>query len=398
MTDQTAVVIGGGIGGPALALFLKKAGYRPLVFEAHAAASDIGGGLQIAPNGMGVLNELGLAETVRRAGVESAEFCFENQFGKTLRCIPNGPASRYALPATQIRRSLVHQTLLDALAQQDIPIQYSTRLAQITTSRDQVTATFADGSSASGSILIGADGLHSSTRQILFPNAPAPHYTGLITVGGFAKSDALIPEHPSHLTRAHLVFGLNGFFGYGYYDPFDPSSVMWWSHLQREVEPSEHELRSVGVEELRSRILAHHRGWSEPIDTILRNANRILWGPVYDLPDLPKWSSGRAVLIGDAAHAITPHAGQGASLAFEDAINVAKQLRDASPDVAFERFQQARQLRVSRIIADARKRGEGKQTLPPNAAKIRDFILKQFLRFRGNRLFDEAYAYTDTWN
>ncbi len=398
MADQTTLVIGGGIGGPAVALFLKRAGYRPLVFEAYKAASDIGGGLQIAPNGMSVLNELGLAETVRQAGVESAEFCFENQFGKTLRCIPNGPASRYAFPATQIRRSLVHQILLDALAQQNIPIHYSKRLARITSNRDQVTATFADGSSVSGSILIGADGLHSNTRGLLFPDAPAPHYTGLITVGGFAKSDALIPRDPSHLTRAHLVFGLNGFFGYGYYDPADPSSVMWWSHLQREAEPSEHELHSAGIEELRGRILTHHRGWSEPVETILRAANRIFCGPVYDLADLPKWSSGRIALIGDAAHAISPHAGQGASLALEDALNVAKQLRDASPETAFERFQQARQLRVSRIIADARKRGEGKQTLPPNAAKIRDFILTQFLRFRGKRLFDEAYGYTEVWS
>jgi 2-polyprenyl-6-methoxyphenol hydroxylase-like FAD-dependent oxidoreductase len=313
MAEKIAVVIGGGIAGPAVALFLKRAGYRPLVFEAHAAASDIGGGLQIAPNGMGVLTELGLAETIQQAGVESAEFCFENQFGKTLRCIPNGPASRYAFPATQIRRSLVHQSLLDALAQQNVPIQYSKRLARITANRDQVTATFADGSSMSGSILIGADGLHSNTRSLLFPDAPTPHYTGLITVGGFAKSNALIPRDPSHLTRAHLVFGLNGFFGYGYYDPADPSAVMWWSHLQREVEPSEHELRSVDVEELRSRLLAHHRDWAEPVGTILRNANRILWGPVHDLPDLAKWSSGRIVLIGDAAHAISPHAGQGAS-------------------------------------------------------------------------------------
>jgi len=216
-------------------------------------------------------------------------------------------------------------------------------------------------------------------------------------VGGFAKSDAPIPSDPSHLTRAHLVFGLNGFFGYGYYDPADPSSVMWWSHLQREADPSEHELHSIGAEELRGRILAHHRGWSEPVETILRAADRILWGPVYDLADLPTWSSGRITLIGDAAHAISPHAGQGASLALEDALNVAKQLRDAPPETAFERFQQARQLRVNRIIADARKRGEGKQTLPPNAAKIRDFILAQFLRFRGNRLFNEAYGYTEKW-
>jgi 2-polyprenyl-6-methoxyphenol hydroxylase-like FAD-dependent oxidoreductase len=121
------------------------------------------------------------------------------------------------------------------------------------------------------------------------------------------------------------------------------------------------------------------------------------WEPVYDLADHRKWSSGRTVLMGDATHAISPHAGQGASLALQGVINMAKQLRDAAPETAFERFQQARQLRVSRIIADAGKRGEGKQTLPLNATKIRDFILTQFLRFRGNRLFNEAYGHTEKW-
>ena len=398
MAQDIALVMGGGIAGPSVALFLKRAGFRPLVFEAHESASDLGGGLQIAPNGMSVLKELGLADQIRRAGVESAEFCFENQFGKTLRCIPNGPASRYAIPAIQIRRSLVHRALFDAVEKEKIPIHYSRRLQQIVTNRDQITATFADGSSASGSILVGADGLHSQTRRIILPDAPAPHYTGLITVGGFAKSDALIPKDVCHQTRAHLIFGLNGFFGYGYYDPSDPSAVMWWSHLQREVEPSEQEMRSFGVEELRSMILAHHHGWAEPVQTILQNTSRILWGPVHDLPNLPRWSHGRVVLIGDAAHAISPHAGLGASLALEDAINVAKKLRQGSPEAAFESFQQERQARVNKIIANARKRGEAKRTLPPNAAKIRDFMLKQFLRFRGNRLFDEAYGYTETWN
>lgn len=398
MREKTALVIGGGIAGPAMALFLKRAGFGPIVFEARESASNIGGGLQVAPNGMNVLRQLGLSSQLLHAGVESAEFCFENQAGKRLACIPNGPASRYEIPAIHIRRSVLHEVLLQALQQQAIPIHFSKRLKLIASNENELRVTFTDGATAIGSILVGADGIHSQTRRIIFPDAPLPAYTGLMTVGGFAESDALKPQNRQQQTCAHLIFGLNGFFGYGYFDPANPSAVMWWSHLQREAEPSEDEVRSMAIEELRRKILDHHRGWVEPVQTILHNTSRILWGPVEDLPDLPQWSEGRAVLIGDAAHAISPHAGQGASLALEDAICVAKHLRNNSHGEAFVKYQHERQTRVEKIVADARKRGEHKHALPSNAAKVRDFMLSMFLRLRGKHMFDEAYQYAATWD
>lgn len=398
MTKSTVLVIGGGIAGPAVALFLKKAGFDPLVFEAHGHASDIGGGLQVAPNGMRVLDQLGLTEPVLKAGVESAEFCFENQFGKVLACIPNGPASRYGLPSVFIRRSTLHAALLGELERQQIPVRYSRRLEGIKWDASGVTAQFADGTRADGAILIGADGIHSRTRQIVFPEAASPFYTGLMVVGGFANDAALRPADEKLLSRAHMIYGTNGFFGYGYHDATDPSSVMWWSHQQRATEPSIDEIRSAHPDRLRKQLLEQHRGWEEPVPTILQSAQRMLWGRIHDLPDLKTWSKGRVVLIGDAAHAISPHAGQGVSLALEDALCLAKSLRDKGFAEAFTAYQAARQPRVEKLIAEARKRGDAKQALTPGAAKIRDFILGAFLRLRGKRMFDEAYGYGCTWD
>ncbi len=398
MTKTTVLVIGGGIAGPAIALFLKKAGFQPVVFEAYEHASDIGGGLQVAPNGMRVLGQLGLAEPMLKQGVESAEFCFENQHGKVLACIPNGPASRYGLPSVFISRAVLHATLLSELERQQIPIQYAKRLKGIVSNGSGVTAEFADGSRAEGTILIGADGIHSQTRRIVFPEAPSPFYTGLMVVGGFAKDAALQPAEAKFQSRAHMIYGTNGFFGYGYHDAADPTTVMWWSHQQRSEEPSVEELRSASPEVLWKQLTNQHRGWAEPVPTILRGAQRILSGPIYDLQDLKTWSKGRVVLIGDAAHAISPHAGQGVSLALEDAICLAKCLRDASYPHAFAAYQARRNGRVVKIIAEARKRGEAKHTLTPGAAKIRDFILGTFLRLQGKRIFDEAYDYAIDWN
>lgn len=398
MTKTTVLVVGGGIAGPAIALFLKRAGFQPVILEAYAHVSDIGGGLQVAPNGMRVLAQLGLAAPMLNEGVESAEFSFENQSGKVLALIPNGPSSRYVLPSVFISRAVLHATLLHELERQEIPIHYSKRLRGVVSSGSSVTAEFADGSYAEGSILIGADGIHSQTRRVVFPEASSPFYTGLMVLGGFAKDAALKPAHANLQSRAHMIYGTNGFFGYGYHDAADPTAVMWWSHQQRKEEPSAEELRSANPEVLREQLIEQHRGWAEPVPTILRSSQRILWGPIYDVPDLETWSKGRVVLIGDAAHAISPHAGQGVSLALEDAIYLAKCLRNAAYPDAFAAYQAARKARVVKMIAEARKRGDAKHTLTPGAAKVRDFILGAFLRLRGRRMFDEAYDYATEWD
>jgi len=383
MTKTTVLVVGGGIAGSAIALFLKKAGFQPVVFEGYVLASDIGGGLQVAPNGMRVLAQLGLAAPMLKEGVESAEFSFENQSGRVLARIPNGPASCYGLPSVFISRAVLHATLLGELERQKIPIHYSKRLQGVVSHGSSVTAEFADGSQAEGAMLIGADGIHSQTRRIVFPEASSPFYTGLMVVGGFAKDAALQPANAKLQSRAHMIYGTNGFFGYGYYDAADPTAVMWWSHQQRSEEPSAEELRSANPEVLREQLLDQHRGWAEPVPTILRRAQRILWGPIYDVPDLRAWSKNRVVLIGDAAHAISPHAGQGVSLALEDAICLAKCLRNVPYPDAFAAYQSARQARVVKMIREARKRGDAKLTLTPGAAKVRDLILGAFLRLPG---------------
>ncbi len=305
---------------------------------------------------MRVLSQLGLAEPLRCLGIESAEFSFEDQSGKVLACITNGPASRYGLPAIFIRRSLLHSALLDELERQQIPVHYSKRLQAVTASASNVAAEFADGMRAEGAILIGADGIHSQTRRIVFPDTPPPSYTGLMVVGGFAQNPALQPAAGELQSRAHMIYGPNGFFGYGYYDPANPTAVMWWSHQQRLTEPSKKEFKSVDPDRMRLDLMEQHRDWAEPVPTIVRSAQRILWGPIHDLPDLRAWSNDRVVLVGDAAHAISPHAGQGVSLALEDAMCLANHLRNVSYPDAFLAYQRDRQPRVEKIVAEARKR------------------------------------------
>ncbi len=120
---------------------------------------------------------------------------------------------------------------------------------------------------------------------------------------------------------------------------------------------------------------------------------------VYDVPTLPSWSKGRVLLIGDAAHTISPHAGQGASLALEDAMALGKLLRNRAThhEQVFAAFMRDRRGRVERVIAEARRRGDGKRTLTPTAAWIRDRAIAAMARILGVRMNQWMYSYKIGW-
>ncbi len=395
---HSVLIIGGGIAGPALAIFLNKVGIAAAIFEAYPRVDDIGGGFQIAPNGMRVLEQIGLAEEVIENGIESNEFSFENQQGKLLGRVPNGPARIYGIPAVVAARSVVHRALVREAERLGISILYRKRLRHLTNNDAGVIAEFEDGSAFEGSLLIGADGVHSRTRDLIFPTGAQPFYTGLFTVGGFASHPSLTAADVE-MRRMHMVFGREGFFGYGHFDKSKPDTVIWWSHLKRDWNPQSLDYKFWSNEELRNDLLARHREWQEPVGTILRSATELLRGPVHDLPTLPQWSKGRVLLIGDAAHAISPHAGQGASLALEDAMLLGKLLRDSQGghEQVFAQFVQQRRSRVERVIAEARRRGDGKQTLTPTAAWIRDRVVSVLACVSGARMNNWMYSYKIAW-
>ncbi len=393
------LIVGGGIAGPALALFLNKAGIASTVFEAYPQADDIGGGMQIAPNGMRVLKEIGVADEVIAQGLESDEFSFENQQGKVLGRMPNGPASVYGIPAVLIARSAVHRALVCEAERRGIPILYRKRLHYLKCNASGVVAEFDDGSAAEGTLLIGADGVHSRTRELIFPEGSRPFYTGLLTVGGFASHPSLAPATGDELHCMHMVFGREVFFGYGRFNRQRPDAVIWWSHLSRDEGPKSQEYKAWPTETLRRELLARHHGWSKPVATILESAPELLRGPVYDVPTLPAWSKDRILLIGDAAHATSPHAGQGASLALEDAMALGKLLRNPAThhEEVFADFMRVRRSRVERVIAEARRRGDGKRTLTPTSAWIRDRVISAMTRVSGARMNRWMYSYKIAW-
>jgi 2-polyprenyl-6-methoxyphenol hydroxylase-like FAD-dependent oxidoreductase len=388
---RKALIIGGGIAGPVTAIFLKQAGIDAELFEAWPYSTGIGGGLQIAPNGMHVLAELGLADDMIRRGSICESFDFYSQSGQRLGSLNRNMKQRFGQPAVNMCRALLNETLVDKAWSDSVAVYFEKRLVGIEDRPDQpVVAHFADGSSAEGDFVIGADGVHSAVRAHVIPDGPKPFDTGLIGFGGFVPRALL--EQASIGQRVETTFGQSGFFGYGYCSLDPDDGVMWWS-TQPAHGIDAAAFRAMSQDELRRHLRDFHAGWHDPIPRIIDAAENIMVTDTLDVATLPTWSRQRTLLIGDAAHATTPHAGQGASLALEDAMRLGRLMHDGQElKVTFQNFEQERRPRAERIVAVARRNGNSKREFSAAGGWIRDRMLKLLLPVSA-RGMDFMYAY-----
>jgi 2-polyprenyl-6-methoxyphenol hydroxylase-like FAD-dependent oxidoreductase len=389
--SRKAIIIGAGIAGPVTAIFLKRAGIDAQLFEAWPHSSGIGGGLQIAPNGMHVLAELGLADEMIRRGSVAEAFEFYSQSGALLGSINHNMKQRFGQPAVNMRRAELNEAILNRAWCENVELAFEKRLLRIEDRADQpIVAHFTDGTSAEGDFLIGADGVHSAAREHVIPDGPKPFDTGLIGFGGFVPR-ALLANSPIGL-RVETTFGQSGFFGYGFCSSDPNAGVMWWS-TQPAHGIDAATFRAMDQNALKRHLLGFHAGWHDPIPQLLEAAENIVVTPTLDVATLPTWSRKRSLLIGDAAHATSPHAGQGASLALEDAMRLGRLMRAGQElGATFQKFEDERRPRAERVVALARRNGNNKREFSATGAWIRDRIMKLLLPVSA-RAMDWMYAY-----
>lgn len=394
-SQGNVIIVGGGLGGMALALFLHKAGIKSTIYEAYTYKQGVGAGLGLAPNGMNVLAALGLAEKVKARGMLALENRFYNEHGRLLARIPNGSVEAYGQPAVSIMRPALYDILTEAIRERGIPLLFEKRLKTLTQTAKGVIAQFEDGSQAEGDLLIGADGIHSQTRRLILPDGPRPEYVGIISVSGVTPASAVPSLTLEDKQSFNFVYGANGFFGYSGVEHGD---IMWWSNL-RQSQMTREELTDLSLDRIKKQMLAIYGGFHEPIPTLIRQMTQPLKLNVYDIQSLPTWHKGRVLLIGDAAHAVSPNSGQGASMAFEDAMLLAKLLRDCA-DYAqvFAQFEHERKPRVEKIVAEGRRRGNDKEAVSPFKARMRDLMMSIFINLFGIKGVDWVYRYRIAWN
>ena len=348
-----ALIIGGGITGPVTALALRKAGIESEIFEAYEANTDnVGGWLMIAPNGVNALGVIGVADDLRAIGRPNQRMVMTDGRGKRFGAFGELDERN---PSQLVLRPDLYRLLAERADAAGIKMHHGRRLVDATETADGVTAHFADGSSATGDVLLGADGVHSTVRKLIDPNAPGPRYTGLLGFGGY------LPGNAFDLVESEFYFaqGKRGFLGYALTAEGDTG---WFTNVPSAEPITGDEARRIGAPEW-LRQMRELYGDDYPAHDMLAAAtpdNMLVLGAMHIMPSAPRWHSGRIVLVGDAAHVPSNSTGQGASMSIESAIQLARCLRDLPAPQAFQAYEKLRRPRVEKVAEYGEKVNQDK--------------------------------------
>jgi 2-polyprenyl-6-methoxyphenol hydroxylase-like FAD-dependent oxidoreductase len=229
-----------------------------------------------------------------------------------------------------------------------VAITHGAKLAEAAEDADGVTVTFTDGRTARGDLLIGADGLNSKLRTLIAPDAAGPRYAGQRVFYGYT-SDIAAQCEPEEIT---MITGSTAAFGFA----VSPAGeTYWFARVPDEKPLRPTEIAATTSAQWRDLLVRLLRKDATPAaDIVAKTKQELLVTNARDLPGLDRWRTDRMMVIGDAAHAASPATGQGASMAIEDAVVLAKALRDADGFPAgLALYEEIRRPRVSRNIANS---------------------------------------------
>lgn len=366
---QPILIAGGGIGGLALALALAKRNRPSVVLERAHEFVPLGAGIQIGPNGMRVLQALGVTEALRPlAGVPEAIVVHAGSSGRVLTRLPLGSwiANRHGAPYWVAHRGDLQRVLLDAAS---VDPRIATRtgfdVAAVSETATGVTTTDPTGATAIGRALIGADGLWSTVRQSL-PGMPAPAFAGATAtrcvIPAALAGRLAIPAVGLWLNpQAHVV-----------HYPVRGGSEIAVVVIAREAWQG----RAWDAEADAAALLAHLAPFHSSLMDVLGGVTSWRKWALYTLPPLPMWTRGCIALLGDAAHPMLPYLAQGGALAVEDAVVLADCLC-ASDDTSgsLKSYASLRSQRARRVQAASIRQGRIYRLAPP-LSHARDAVFR----------------------
>lgn len=350
-------IIGAGLSGLTLALALHKQSIPCILYEARSSALNIGGAIMLCPNGLRILDHLDVYKRIRPEGYEFDKLYFRSSDDQPMDTYEFGGIKQYGYRAMRVYRHVLIRELFAMVCEAGIPIEYHKKFLRVLVETEEdITWEFADGTTATATCVVGADGIHSKVRQYLYPDLE-PTFTKMVIVTAAVPTSQL--QVPTGYNLPVTI--MNKQHGAVFIAPQlgDGSEVMVGRQKHSE------QLTREGWDEL-----LNSKGWCmdflrkgvDDFPEIVQRAvsdiphKKIFLWPLSIVPKLETWTSKhcRVVIVGDAAHAIPPASGQGVSQAFEDVYTYSLILGRSDKDSlewALKIWQERRQERMNNVLA-----------------------------------------------
>jgi 2-polyprenyl-6-methoxyphenol hydroxylase-like FAD-dependent oxidoreductase len=388
------IISGAGIGGLALAYYLVREGVQCTVYEKAPAIGRDGWSLFLATNGLAIFEDMGLTASLEKRGELMDDVKVYNFAGKKIRHDQLGTLGRMLC----IHRSDVVRCLLEACQESPLfSIRFGAKFERFEQDATGVTAYFADGSTARGDALVGADGRHSGVRKALVQEDHTNTF-GLNCVYGMTTLPVDDPLYLQLRKTISFLFGPGdgrscAFSGVG------PGEIGWG--LMYKAKTHDGSTWAQDQDYTREELTA---GLCEPYRSLLMNATT--WSPAFPLSDihvLKNWRNGRVTLLGDAAHPLVPTIGQGANLALEDAYVCAKNLlrgKDRPEDAPkwLQAYEDKRIARTTEMVLKSRKEAERVVKFVSNSNPVLRWMFVQMmtlvLKYYPQKKYDASF---DKW-
>ncbi|KAL4972917.1 hypothetical protein BDW66DRAFT_169098 [Aspergillus desertorum] len=418
-SSRKAIIIGAGPTGLSAALRLNQTtNIKPVIYELRPKPTTLGGAIGISANGLRLFDRLGVYESLSKRGSSRSDFALYSLNGGRLGGLDDFAARARAETGygyVRIKRVDLVDVLLEAARKAGIRIHFGRKISEIEDNSGAegagVGVRFADGSTDSADMLMGCDGIHSAVRRLYVDPGLKPEYSGLSGLFSVIPTVRMASCVISQLTGLNVTLTEKGMFMVA--PCTTEKDEIYWG-FQREISiPDPQDTRDgwevrgqQEVNDFRDNLhetLENGRGdWIGALRQLVDATDVMKFYPIYRLPLGGTWSRGRCLLLGDAAHATQPHAGQGVSLAVEDAFLVSRLLADPSRSVeeAYASFQRIRGPRVAEIHQAAAQNAGARKKVGPLGQWLRENALRIALSTPsglgiGNRLLGQKYAIYD---
>ncbi|MEX2271580.1 MAG: FAD-dependent monooxygenase [Vicinamibacterales bacterium] len=357
---RTALIVGAGIGGLSAAIALRNGGWNVRVFEQAESPRELGFGVGIAPNAVAALHQLGVGDTVVARGFAPRRGEFRRPDGTMVKRAEM-PPNALGGPLLVALRPALHGALLEAVGAGSMNL--GARVTGFSSRPGRVSVQCSDGTAHEGDVLVGADGIGSVVRRILHPAEPPPRHSGIVAVRGAAHGVL------QHLGDLHAVYYL----GRGIESMFVRASdtgIYWFLSLAKTLVASvAHQPQAI--------VDAMAPNFDGTFRAITSATDEMRVDELVDRNPLPSWGSGHVTLVGDAAHLLLPHTGQGAAQAIVDAVVLAKSL-SATTDIerALRAYERERIPKTAALLAQGRRTARLMAATNPVVCTLRELALR----------------------